>query len=130
MATQFLWTINQLNSKPTSDGLQDVINVIHWTYSATDTDETGKEWFASSYGTAGVDQPNPQNFTPYADVTEPQVVGWLEEVLPVADMQASLLANIELQKHPVEVTLPLPWAPTTTTTTTEAPSTTTTTVAP
>ena len=128
MATQFSWTINQLNSKPTSDGLQNVINVIHWTYSATDTDETGKEWFASSYGTAGVDQPNPQNFTPYADVTEPQVVSWLEEVLPVADMQASLLANIELQKHPVEVTLPLPWAPITTTTL--APETTTTTVAP
>jgi len=109
--TQFNWAINQLNCRPHVDGLDDIINVIHWTYSATDTDETGKEWFASSYGTAGVDQPNPQNFTPYADVTEPQVVSWLEVVLPVDDMQAGLLANIELQKHPVEVTLPLPWAP-------------------
>jgi hypothetical protein len=33
-------------------------------------------------------------------------------------MQASLLANIELQKHPIEVTLPLPWLPEPTTTTT------------
>lgn len=113
--TQFNWAINQLNCRPHVDGLDDIINVIHWTYSATDIDETGKEWFASSYGTAGVDQPNPQNFTPYADVTEPQVVSWLEEVLPVADMQASLLANIELQKHPNEVTLPLPWSQTPTT---------------
>ena len=111
MATQFTWTINQLNCLAHAEGLQDVINVIHWTYSATDTDDTGKEWFASMYGTANVEQPNPQNFIPYADVTEEQVISWLEIVLPVADMQASLVANIELQKHPVEVTLPLPWAP-------------------
>jgi hypothetical protein len=120
MATQFTWTINQLNCLAHSEGLQDVINVIHWTYNATDVDETGKEWFSSVYGTANVEQPNPQNFIPYADVTEDQVISWLEQVLPVADMQVSLLQNIELQKHPIEVTLPLPWVPTTTTTT-EAP---------
>jgi hypothetical protein len=32
-------------------------------------------------------------------------------VLPVDAMQASLEANIALQINPVEVTLPLPWAP-------------------
>ena len=112
MATNFTWVINQLNClKENSEGLQDVINVIHWTYNATDIDETGKEWFASMYGTANVEQPNPQNFIPYADVTEAEVVSWLEQVLPVADMQANLEANIELQKNPIEVTLPLPWAP-------------------
>jgi hypothetical protein len=123
MSTTYNWVINQLNCRTHQDGLQDIINVIHWTYNATDTDETGKEWFSSMYGTAGVDQPNPQNFTPYPDVTEEQVISWLEIVLQVSDMQASLLANIELQKHPIEVTLPLPWLPepTTTTTTTEAP---------
>lgn len=120
--TQFTWVINQLNCLVSSDGLQDVINVIHYSYFATDVDETGKEWVASMYGTANVEQPNPQNFIPYADVTELEVTNWLEQVLDVSTMQANLLANIELQKHPVEVTLPLPWAPQpTTTTTTEAP---------
>lgn len=110
--TTFSWQINQLNCLVESDGLPDVINVIHWTYIALDIDETGKEWVASVYGTANVSQPNPQNFIPYADVTEAEVTSWLDEVLPVADMQVSLEANIELQKHPIEVTLPLPWAPT------------------
>ena len=120
--TQFTWVINQLNCLVSSEGLQDVINVIHYSYFATDVDETGKEWVASMYGTANVEQPNPQNFIPYADVTELEVTNWLEQVLDVSTMQANLLANIELQKHPVEVTLPLPWAPQpTTTTTTEAP---------
>jgi hypothetical protein len=109
MATNFSWVINQLNCLVDQDGLQDVINVIHWTYNATDVDESGKEWYASVYSTTNVEQPNPQNFTPYADVTEEQVISWLEQVLPVPDMQASLIANIELQKHPIETTLPLPW---------------------
>lgn len=110
MATQFTWTINQLNCLVHSEGLQDVINVIHWTYNATDTDEAGKEWFASMYGSASVEQPNPQNFIPYADVTEDQVKNWLEQVLNVADMQASLNANIDLQKNPTEIILPNPWS--------------------
>ena len=78
--TQFTWVINQLNCLVDSEGLQDVINVIHWTYNATDTDGTGQEWFASMYSTAGVAQPNPQNFITYADVTEAEVISWLEEV--------------------------------------------------
>ena len=120
--TQFSWVINQLNCLVSSEGLQDVINVIHYSYFATDVDETGKEWVASMYGTANVEQPNPQNFIPYPDVTELEVTNWLEQVLDIPTMQANLLANIELQKHPVEVTLPLPWIPQpTTTTTTETP---------
>jgi hypothetical protein len=128
MSTTYNWVINQLQCRPHVDGFQDVINIIHWTYNATDVDDSGKEWFASVYGSVGVEQPNPQNFTPYPDVTEEQVISWLEQVLPVNQMQLGLASNIELQKHPVEITLPLPWSPTTTTTTTEAPIETTTTI--
>jgi len=46
-----------------------------------------------------------------AALTEAEVIGWLEEILPVDAMQASLEANIALQINPVEVTLPLPWLP-------------------
>ena len=122
--TNFEWIINQLNCAVESEGLPDVINMIHWTYSATQVNED-KLWYASTYGASSVAQPNPQNFIPYADVTEDEVIGWLEEILPVDAMQLALENNIALQINPVEVTLPLPWLPTTTTTTTEAPHTTT-----
>jgi hypothetical protein len=118
--TLFSWTISQLNCAVESEGLPDVINVIHWRYNATQ-EHDGKLYFADTYSTASVAQPNPQNFIPYADVTEAEVISWLEEILPVPDMQASLEANIALQINPVEVTLPLPWLATTTTTTTLAP---------
>jgi hypothetical protein len=110
MATNFSWVISQLNCAVESEGLPNVINVIHWRYQATQVDGD-KTWFAETYGASSVAQPNPQNFVPYEDVTEAEVISWLEAVLPVDTMQASLEANIALQINPVEVTLPLPWAP-------------------
>jgi hypothetical protein len=108
--TNFLWVISQLNCAVESEGLPNVINVIHWRYQATQVDGD-KTWFAETYGASSVAQPNPQNFVPYEDVTEAEVISWLEEILPVDAMQASLEANIALQITPTEVTLPLPWAP-------------------
>ncbi len=108
--TNFLWVISSLDCAVESEGLPNVINVIHYRYQATQVDGD-KTWFAETYGASSVAQPNPQNFIPYEDVTEAEVISWLEEILPVDAMQASLEANIALQINPVEVTLPLPWGP-------------------
>ena len=108
MKTNFQWVISQLNCAVESEGLANVINVIHWRYNATQVDGD-KTYYADIYGSSSVAQPNPQNFTPYADVTEQEVINWLEEILPVEDMKLSLENNIALQINPVEVVLPLPW---------------------
>ena len=121
--TVFEWVISELNCAVESEGLPDVINQIHYRYNATQ-EHDGKIYFADTYSVASVTQPNPQNFIPYEDVTEAEVIGWLEQILPVEAMQLALENNIALQITPKEVTLPLPWLPTTTTTT-EAPHTTT-----
>jgi hypothetical protein len=126
--TVFSWTISELNCAVESEGLPDVINQIHYRYNATQ-EHDGKVYFADTYSVASVTQPNPQNFIPYEDVTEAEVIGWLEQILPVEAMQLALENNIALQITPKEVTLPLPWV-STTTTTTKAPDTTTTTEAP
>lgn len=109
--TLFSWVISELNCAVESEGLPDVINMIHWRYNATQ-EHDGKVYFADTYGASSVAQPNPQNFIPYADVTEAEVISWLEQILPVEAMQLALENNIALQINPVEVTLPLPWAPT------------------
>ena len=108
--TNFQFVISQLNCAVESEGLPNVINVIHWRYQATQVDGD-KTWFAETYGASSVGQPNPQNFVPYEDVTEAEVIGWLNEILPVEAMQLALENNIALQINPVEVTLPLPWVP-------------------
>jgi hypothetical protein len=108
METNFQWVISQLNCAVELEGLPNVINQIHWRYNATKV-EGDKTYFAETYGASSVAQPNPQNFTPYENVTEEEVINWLEQILPVNDMQSILEANINLQINPVEVTLPLPW---------------------
>ena len=110
METNFQWVISQLNCAVELEGLPNVINMIHWRYNATKV-EGDKTYFADTYGASSVAQPNPQNFTPYKDVTEEEVINWLEQILPVEEMQSRLEANITLQINPVEVTLPLPWMP-------------------
>jgi hypothetical protein len=110
METNFQFVISQLNCAVELEGLPNVINVIHWRYNATKV-EGDKTYFADTYGAVNVSQPNPQTFIPYEDVTEEEVINWLEQILPIEAMQSSLEANIALQINPVEVTLPLPWAP-------------------
>ena len=110
--TVFKWTISQLNCAVESEGLPNVINMIYWIYNATQVDGD-KVWLAEYCGVSFVEQPNPQNFIPYEDVTEEEVIGWLEEILPVDGMQLALENKIaELKINPIEVTLPLPWEPT------------------
>ena len=107
MAT-FQWVISQLDSKINLDGMQDVISCIHWRYQATEIIED-KTYSIDTYGATSIEQPNPQSFVPYADITEAQVIGWLEAVLPITDMQANLNAQIELLKNPTDIVLPNPW---------------------
>jgi hypothetical protein len=110
METNFQWVISQLNCAVESEGLPNVINVIHYRYNATKV-EGEKTYFTETYGAVNVSQPNPQTFIPYEDVTEEEVINWLEQILPVEDFKLSLNALIDLQINPVEVTLPLPWLP-------------------
>ena len=51
-------------------------------------------------------------FTPYADLTEAQVIGWLEAALgedQIAQIDASLGQLLENQVNPPIIELPLPW---------------------
>ena len=103
----FNWTISAVERAINLDGLQDVIQTIHWRYRGTD--ENGVT--AETYGATAVGQPNPQDFTPFDDVTASDVEGWLEVLLDVPSMQANLQAQIALLITPTTITGPLYSAP-------------------
>ena len=63
---------------------------------------------ASSIGTHSVVY-DADNFTEYADITEANVIAWLEAGLDVEAMKASLDSQIELQKTPVDTTFHAPF---------------------
>lgn len=106
MANTYKWTINALDAKISHDSKDNVINTIHWGYSAVDNDDATK--VASSIGTHSVEY-DKDNFTEYASIKESDVIAWLEAGLDVASMKTSLDAQIALQKTPVDKTFYSPF---------------------
>lgn len=111
MTVEFTWSIAQLETAVSEDGLTDVVKTAHWTFSATEVDGD-KTYTSGSYGSIGFGAPDPQAFTVYAGLTFDEVIGWVTATMgkrQVDAMEEALANNIELQKHPKIVTLPLPW---------------------
>jgi hypothetical protein len=105
MALIYNWVIAQLDTAPSQDDLTDVVKTVHWRYQAQDA-----EYFADMYGAMTCATPSETDFTAYPDLTEYQVISWLEAGLDVAGFEASLVEQIEKKKNPPIVNLPLPWA--------------------
>ena len=111
---KYNWIISSMDSKLQEGDLQDVVITVHWRRSAETDDynpETETGYYADVYGAYSTTV-DPATFIPYNDLTKSDVEAWLEAGLvepSLAEMDAQLAANIELQKNPVEETLPLPW---------------------
>jgi hypothetical protein len=91
------WTIEQLD-RQTSDGL---VTTAHYRVDAVDGEHT-----AGSYGSVGFERG--ESFIAYTSLTEAQVIAWVKDKLDVEDIEASLTAQIALQKSPVTAT-GVPW---------------------
>ena len=91
------WTIAQLD-RQTSDGL---VTTAHYTVNAVDG-----EYTAGSYGTVGFERG--ESFIAYESLTEAQVIAWVKDKLDVDAIEASLAAQIALQKAPTAAT-GVPW---------------------
>lgn len=105
--TTYTLTPTTLVNYPQHEGETDVVFRVVWAYSGVDGD-----YSASFSGQTDLTYSGGP-FTPYADLTEEQVVGWvLGAWTPeqTADYQAQLDAQIEAQRNPPTQVLPLPWA--------------------
>jgi hypothetical protein len=126
--TNFFWSVYQLDTAPTLDGLSDVVITVHYGRTAVEG-----EYTAYTYGTMGCATPSETDFTAYPDLTFEQVCGWLENGLDTESIDAGLQQNIDNQINPPIIVLPFLGflsQPTTTTTTMAPEPTTTTTEAP
>jgi myo-inositol-hexaphosphate 3-phosphohydrolase len=96
---EYQWNVVQMD-RLTSDGF---VVTVHYTVNAVDGDYT-----ASTYGTVGYTQ-GEGSYVPYADLTEAEVVGWVQESLGKDTVEAGLAAQIEAQKNPVQEA-GVPWS--------------------
>ena len=102
------WNVSQMDCYPKVDGEKDVVFTIHYDCTETEGDYSGRV-----YGTVGVTLDAGAPFTPYADLTLDQVIGWVKGALSeetVAATEANVLQQIADQKNPPVVRPPLPWA--------------------
>ena len=109
MTTTYQWAISTLDCVPQEDGKTGVVVTAHWNVSATDGTYT-----SSIYGTQNFTLQQGGSFTPYADLTQDQVVGWVQASMgvdAVTKLQENLDAQIAAQINPPIVTPPLPWVP-------------------
>jgi hypothetical protein len=90
------WSIVQLDRK-TADGF---VTTAHWTCTATDGD-----FSANAYGSVGF---SGDLVTPYENLTQEQVLGWVWGQIDKAEIEANLTKQIQAQKNPVSVA-GVPW---------------------
>lgn len=101
------WNVVRMDAYPEYDGNTDVVFTVYWTLTGTDGTYAG-----SVYGSAGITLVEGTAFTPYADLTLEQVVGWVQDALgpdAVASFEANVAQQISNQIDPPVVTPPLPW---------------------
>ena len=102
--TTFTWNVSQLDCYPQYDNQTDVVFVVHWTCSGTDGTHTG-----SVYSTCGVTYKADTPYTPYADLTKDQVLGWIwANGVDKDAAEAAVQAQIDNQINPPVVSPPLP----------------------
>ena len=107
MAISTEWIIEQMDCYPQHEGEQDVVFTVHWRCNGSDG-----QYIGTAYGTQAIANDPQAPFTPYADLKQSQVIGWVQRAMGakgVADTEAVVAAQIETQKNPPVVSPPLPW---------------------
>ena len=108
MAITYTWAVQQMDAHPTYEGHTDVVSTVHWTLAGVDGEHT-----AGVYGSVGLTLDPEATYTPYADLTEAQVIGWVQDALgeeQVASYEANVASQIADLVSPPVVTPALPWA--------------------
>jgi len=113
MSATITWVIEWMQCKPTEGTLTDVVVTAGWRCNGVQVEgsgDTAKTYNATIYSTCSFPLPD-GTFTPYADLTQEQVLGWCyANGVDQAATEAAIQANIDNQINPPIVQPPLPWA--------------------
>ena len=109
MSATITWNISVLNCS-TTDPQPDTVITAHWQCNGVQV-EGDKTYNGSVYASTSFTLNPDEPFTPYANLTQEQVLGWIWASGVDKDAtEAAVAQQIEAQKNPPVVTLPLPWA--------------------
>lgn len=103
------WGVVQMDTYPTFENFTDIVFTVHWNLTATD----GEGHTGYTYGSVGLVVDPENGYTPYDQLTEQQVVGWVKDALgeeAVTGYEENVAQQIANQINPPVVTPPLPWS--------------------
>jgi hypothetical protein len=104
--TTITWNISQLDCVPQAPEGADYVICCHWQCNGVDG-----QYSASVYSTCSFPVVQGESFTPYADLTQDQVLGWCwANGVDKDSAEAAVAQQIENQINPPIVSPPLPWA--------------------
>jgi hypothetical protein len=100
------WIIERLLCKPVEGTLTDVVITADWRCNGTQDNYSGTCYGSTSFA------PPTENFTPYDQLTEAQVLGWCyANGVDQSAIEANVTAQIQNQINPPIIAPPLPWLP-------------------
>ena len=102
------WLVERMDVLPQEGGETDVVVTVYWKLNGTNGEYNG-----SVYGSVTLSPYEPgEPFTPYEELTQEQVLGWVFEALGdlVPQYEASVATQIQNQIKPPVITPPLPWS--------------------
>jgi hypothetical protein len=106
------WRVGVMECYPTYDQNTDVVFTVHWDCTGSET-VSGSTYNGRVYGATGVTFHSGSDFTPYEDLTQPQVLGWVWDAMGSGskeNYENSVQAQINNLINPTIVTPPLPWS--------------------
>ncbi len=109
MSATFTWTIQWMQAYPQYEGQTDVVISAGWI--CTGEQVEGENTYSNSIINVTPFTLDPeQPFTPYADLTQEQVLGWVwASGVDQAATEAAVQQQIDNQINPPIVQPPLPW---------------------
>jgi len=112
MAITYTWAVDHLECYPTYESQTDVVSKVTWSYRGKDENGIG----SSRGGITPVTYTAGSPFTPFNQLTETQVLGWVTPTITTeqqTEMEAGINGDIQWQINQASannpVSPPLPW---------------------
>lgn len=100
----YYFKINAVDAHVSQDGLDNVIYNVHYSYYGEDQDGN----VASMIGVQHTPSVDPDNFVAFDQLTQADIIAWIEPMLNVSEFQTNLDAQLAELAAPTKVTLQVP----------------------
>lgn len=104
----YSWQITMLDCHPSFNGLENVVNCIHWRLVGRDGDVE-----ANVSGSQRIEYDPESDFILFDDLTEEIAVEWLESAIGqglVSKYKLDVAGRLAIMTAPAVVTIPAPWS--------------------